>query len=128
MSRWPMVALSEIFEPHDHWVQINPDTSYRQVTVRLWGKGLCLRGQVPGSAIAATTQNEVRQGQFLISKIDARHGAFGLVPPDLHGAVVSADFPQRLFDAGNARQTIGHYLAGRLVWLSANRLSSYTAF
>jgi len=28
-----------------------------------------------------------------MSRIDARHGAFGLVPPELDGAVVSGDFP-----------------------------------
>src|SRR5262249_47432000 len=35
----------------------------------------------------------VHAGQFIISRIDARNGASGVIPPDLEGAVVSSDFP-----------------------------------
>lgn len=88
-----MVPLGDVLTRHDDWIAIDPDTQYRQVTARLWGQGLTLRGVVLGAEIAATSQNRVRSGQFLISKIDARHGAFGLVPEDLDGAIVSSDFP-----------------------------------
>ena len=70
-----------------------PDITYKQVTARLWGKGLALRGEVAGSEIAASRQLRARSGQFLVSRIDARHGAFGIVPDDLDGALVSNDFP-----------------------------------
>lgn len=99
--RWPMVPLGEVLTRHDDWIAIDPETRYRQVTARLWGQGLTLRGVVLGAEIAATSQNRIRQGQFLISKIDARHGAFGLVPEDLDGAIVSNDFPA--FDVNPAR-------------------------
>lgn len=96
-----MVPLGEVLTRHDDWIAIDPEMPYRQVTARLWGQGLALRGVVRGAEIAATSQNRVRQGQFLISKIDARHGAFGLVPEDLDGAIVSNDFPA--FDVNPAR-------------------------
>jgi len=35
----------------------------------------------------------VKAGQFILSRIDARNGAFGLVPDALDGAIVSNDFP-----------------------------------
>ncbi len=35
----------------------------------------------------------MRPQQFILSRIDARNGAFGLVPDSLDGAVVSNDFP-----------------------------------
>jgi type I restriction enzyme S subunit len=35
----------------------------------------------------------VREGQFIISKIDARNGACGIIPRELDGALVSIDFP-----------------------------------
>jgi type I restriction enzyme S subunit len=35
----------------------------------------------------------VRANQLIMSKIDARNGAIGLVPPELDGAIVSSDFP-----------------------------------
>ena len=75
------------------WVQPEPDRTYKQITARLWGKGLTLRAEVPGASIAASRQLRASAGQFLISRIDARHGAFGLVPDDLDGALVSNDFP-----------------------------------
>ncbi|WP_246727863.1 N-6 DNA methylase [Chelativorans sp. Marseille-P2723] len=72
---------------------ITPDIEYKQITVRLWGKGLVLRGVKPGSEIAAEKQIQVSAGQFLMSRIDARHGAFGIIPDELDGALVSGDFP-----------------------------------
>ncbi len=93
MSRWPSVTLGELLWPNTDRVQLDPDQTYAQVTARLWGKGLALRGRVKGSEIAAAQQNRVSTNQFVISKIDARHGAFGIVPAELDGAVVSNDFP-----------------------------------
>lgn len=102
MSRWPRVALGKILDPVADRISLNPDTTYSQVTARLWGKGLALRGSLKGSEIAASQQNRVRAGQFLISKIDARHGAFGIVPAELDGAVVSNDFPVFAVNQGKA--------------------------
>lgn len=106
-----MIPLNEVLTRHDDWISLDPDTDYRQITVRLWGKGLAQRAIVKGSTIAAATQNRVKTGQFLISKIDARHGAFGLVPAELNGAVVSGDFPS--FDVNADRA-----LSGLINWIS----------
>jgi len=102
MSRWPTVALGEVLTPASDRIALDPLETYRQVTARLWGKGLALRGEVKGAEIAAAQQNRVRAGQFIISKIDARHGAFGIVPEELDGAVVSNDFPAFDVEAGQA--------------------------
>lgn len=93
MTHWPSVPLGELLWPSTDRVQLEPDQTYAQVTARLWGKGLALRGRVKGAEIAAAQQNRVSTNQFVISKIDARHGAFGIVPAELDGAVVSNDFP-----------------------------------
>lgn len=90
---WPMVALGEVLIPATDRIRLDPDQTYAQITARLWGKGLTLRGRLKGLEIAADQQIRVTAGQFLISKIDARHGAFGIVPNELAGAVVSNDFP-----------------------------------
>jgi len=87
------VQLGELLTRSDEVVEIAPDKLYRQVTVRLWGKGVVLRDEVFGSDIAAARRCVVRLQQFILSKIDARNGAFGLVPDSLDGAVVSSDFP-----------------------------------
>lgn len=90
---FPMVALGEILKKSDEWIDINPNEKYRQVTVRLWGKGVMLRDEVSGAEIAASKRLVVHPQQFIVSRIDARNGAFGLIPDSLEGAIVSSDFP-----------------------------------
>ena len=97
MSR--TITIDRFLTKTEDWVPVKPDENYKQITARLWGKGLTLRGEVPGSAIAAARQYCAKAGQFLISRIDARHGAFGIVPEDLDGALVSNDFPCFNIDA-----------------------------
>lgn len=79
--------------------RLDPEREYKEVTVRIWGKGLTLRRVVRGAEIAADRRTVVRTGQLLLSRIDARHGAFGIVPSSLDGAVVSNDFPAFDIDA-----------------------------
>ncbi|MCY4284339.1 MAG: restriction endonuclease subunit S [Thiotrichales bacterium] len=98
---WPAVPLGEFLVQSENRVEPKPDKTYKQVTARLWGRGLKLRGRILGSRIAASRQVQVREGQFLLSRIDARNGAFGLVPADLDGALVSSDFPA--FDVDETR-------------------------
>lgn len=93
MSRWPMVPLGQILDKPNERINIEPTKRYKEVTVRLWGKGVVLRREVSGAEIASASRIVVRENQFIISRIDARNGASGLVPEDLDGAVVSSDFP-----------------------------------
>ena len=93
MSEWPKVPIGEILTKSTEQVEILPHQTYREVTVRLWGKGVDLRREVMGAEIKAAKRNIVKTGQFIVSRIDARNGAFGLIPDDLDGAVVSNDFP-----------------------------------
>ena len=118
MSRWPSVPLGELLWPNTDRVQLDPDQTYAQVTARLWGKGLALRGHVKGSEIAAAQQNRVSTNQFVLSKIDARHGAFGIVPAELDGAVVSNDFPAFNVDPDKALPEFVAWLA-RTGWFIA---------
>ncbi len=90
---WQRLPISAFLRKSEDRVEPEPDRLYKQIRVRLWGKGLTLRGKVPGANIAAHRQVRASAGQFLISRIDARHGAFGIVPDHLDGALVSSDFP-----------------------------------
>jgi type I restriction enzyme S subunit len=51
------------------------------------------RGELNGFEIPSRKQRIVHSGQLILSRIDARHGAFGLIPDYLDGAIVSTDFP-----------------------------------
>ena len=90
---WQRLPISAFLRRSEDWVQPEPDRIYQQIRVRLWGKGLTLRAKVAGVNISARRQLRASAGQFLISRIDARHGAFGIVADHLDGALVSNDFP-----------------------------------
>jgi type I restriction enzyme S subunit len=104
------VRLGDVLRRSSEAIEPLPDVEYREITVRLWGNGVVERGRVLG--IALTGRRYVaREGQFIVSRIDARNGAMGLVPKVLDGALVSNDFP--LFDADPRR-----LCAGYLGWLA----------
>jgi type I restriction enzyme S subunit len=111
MSKWPMVPLGEVLTKSEDWVVLEPEKQYNEVTIRLWGKGVVLRHQVIGAEIASSRRLRVRANQFILSRIDARNGAIGLVPESLDGAVVSTDFPTF---ALNAERVFSPYLG----WVS----------
>ncbi|MBX3276443.1 MAG: restriction endonuclease subunit S [Acidobacteria bacterium] len=112
MSRnWVMTPLGDVLSKSNEWIDIDPNGEYRQVTVKLWGKGVVQRDQVSGAEIAGTRRISVRANQFIMSRIDARNGAIGIVPDSLDGAIVSNDFP--VFTPDTSR-LIPEYLG----WLS----------
>lgn len=92
-TAWPATPLSRALRQVEDVVHLEDKKQYRQVTVSLHGRGLRLRQVVKGADVKTKRQYRVRTGQFVYSRIDARNGAFGLVPPELDGAVVSNDFP-----------------------------------
>lgn len=92
-SVWQLMALGKVLKKSEEWITLDPNATYREVTIKLWGKGVVLRREASGTEMAASRRAVVRQGQFILSRIDARNGAFGLVPKLLDGAVVSNDFP-----------------------------------
>lgn len=92
MKTWPQVPLGELLRRADESAVLDPAAEYHEVTIKLWGKGVISRGKVSGSNIISV-RRVVRANQLILSKIDARNGAIGLVPPELDGAIVSNDFP-----------------------------------
>lgn len=74
-------------------ILIEDDKLYQRVTVKINNNGVFPRDIEIGKNIGTKQQYFVKAGQFLMSKIDARNGAFGLVPENLDGAIVTNDFP-----------------------------------
>lgn len=72
---------------------VEPETEYDQITVKLYGKGVIRRRSVPGAEIKTRPQFVAKAGHLIMSRIDARNGAFGIVPETLDGALITNDFP-----------------------------------
>lgn len=90
---YPMTPIRQIIKRNQQTIIIKDEVQYKQITLKTNGGGAVLRDVKLGKDIGTKKQYPVSTGQFIISKIDARNGAFGLITKDLNGAVVTADFP-----------------------------------
>ena len=90
---WSEVALGGLAHARSEFCAISPEGQYQEVTVSLWGKELVYAERCPVRKLRLTNRNVARAGDFIISKIDARNGRYGFIPPELDGAVVTNDFP-----------------------------------
>ena len=93
MTVWPLVPLGELLKKSDEWVKLDALATITQVRVRWWGHGAVARRTATAGELGSDQWLVVRENQFLISRIDARKGAAGVVPRSLDGAFVSNDFP-----------------------------------
>lgn len=90
---WPRVSLREILENVRVEAAVEAEKTYKQITVKLYGKGVVLRGESRGGEIKTRPQFIAHADDLIMSRIDARNGAFGLIPEHLDGALVTQDFP-----------------------------------
>lgn len=87
-----MKRICDILTRNKTAVVVEDGVSYKQVTIRTNYKGVVLRGTQDGSTILTKNQFIVSAGQFILSRIDARNGAFGIIPEELEGAIITNDF------------------------------------
>jgi type I restriction enzyme S subunit len=96
-----MARLGDVLEFAGTPERINRPAGERFVTVRMNGGGAVERLIRDGKTPVPFTGYRVKSGQLIYSRIDARNGAFAIVPPSLSGSVVSKDFP--IFDVRHDR-------------------------
>jgi type I restriction enzyme S subunit len=51
---WPKVRLGEVLRRSEELVIPAPGVQYRQLTVRLWGRGVIERGRLDGVSLAGS--------------------------------------------------------------------------
>ena len=91
-SKYPSVLLKDLLSINNEKVDVKDDITYTRLTVKLFNKGIQKRDMLKGVLIGTKKQTKVSTGQFVISKIDGKSGAFGFVPADLDGSIVTQDF------------------------------------
>lgn len=92
-NRFELIPISKILERSKNIINIEDELSYKRITIKLYSKGVVLRDEIKGTEIGVKRQYIASKGQFVMSKIDARNGAFGIIPDFLDGAIVTNDFP-----------------------------------
>lgn len=107
-DRYSIVSIGDIIDKCHCPIEIKDDIQYKQITLKTNGGGAVLRGTKWGKDIKTKKQYIASDGQFIMSKIDARNGAFGIITKDLDGAVVTSDFP--LFNVDTTK-ILPEYLA-----------------
>ncbi len=91
-SSYPMVSIGSFLTRNKTSVNIENGVTYKRVTIKVRNGGVVQRDSEIGDNIGTKRQYKVSEGQFILSKIDARNGAMGLIPNELEGAIVTQDF------------------------------------
>ena len=102
----PFVQLRDLLVPVKRPASLEPDRMYRRVTVKLRGKGVKLRDKVTIDDMKGGKWFVVKDGDLIVSKIDARNGAFGVISPELDDAIVTSEFPTFVINATECDPTL----------------------
>jgi len=106
-SGWPVVRIGDIFKVVQRPVDLQDDAEYQLVTAKRNRGGVVPRERLTGKAILTKSQFRIATGDFLISRRQIAHGACGIVPEELAGAIVSNEYatllPTDLLDPGFMR-------------------------
>lgn len=106
---WSRITFGDAVEVVERPKALLPDESYQLVTAKRSRGGIVSRGNLLGREVLTKTQFEVRAGDFLISRRQIIHGACGVVPEDLDGAVVSGEYSALHTRSPLVMEFLAHY-------------------
>jgi len=87
-----LVKIGSFLKRNKTQIIVDDNTTYKRVTIKLYNNGVFLRDIEIGKNIGTKKQFIIKEGQFLLSKIDARNGAFGVVNNEVDGAIITGNF------------------------------------
>ena len=92
ISHYPLVKMNKFLRLRKEFFAIDDAEEYQLVTIQLHARGLRERSRLFGAQIKTKKQQRVKAGDLLVAEIDAKVGGFGIVPPELNGAIVSGHY------------------------------------
>ncbi len=92
MKQLVMMPLSKLLFRHKDTINIQEIETYKRITIRINNQGIIMRDCVLGSEIGTKKQFIAKSGQLVLSKIDARNSAFGILPKECDGAIITGNF------------------------------------
>jgi len=87
-----LIKIGSFLKRNKTQIIVDDSTTYKRVTIKLYNGGVFLRDIELGKNIGTKKQFIIKEGQFLLSKIDARNGAFGVVNNEVDGAIITGNF------------------------------------
>lgn len=89
---WCKHKIGDLLERQYDSFNLDDTETYTRITIRTKGLGISKRDSVIGAEIGTKRQFRVKKDQFLLSKIDALNGAFGIVPQDCDQGIITGNF------------------------------------
>jgi type I restriction enzyme S subunit len=91
-TKFNMVEIGNLIKRNRTAIVVKDNVDYKRITIKINNNGVCVRDTEIGKKIKTKNQFVVSTGQFVISKIDARNGAFGIVPEEAENAIITGNF------------------------------------
>ena len=91
-ERWRTHRLGDLLQEVDRYVTFDDDHTYRLASIRRRSEGLFFREALQGKDIKTKVMKTIRTGDFILSKMQVVHGAWGLVTPEFDGMFVSDSY------------------------------------
>ncbi|MFM6154221.1 MAG: hypothetical protein ACKPE3_14695, partial [Sphaerospermopsis kisseleviana] len=92
MSKWQKLKIGDLLIRSKIPIDIEEHKEYKRITIRSKHQGVYVRDKEIGKKIGTKKQFILKSGQFVMSKIDARYGAFGIAGDDVDGAIITGNF------------------------------------
>lgn len=89
---WADEKIGDVLAETRRPIVLEDDQRYELITVKRRNEGVISRGHLLGRDILVKNYAELKAGDFVISKRQVVHGATGIVPPALDGAIVSNEY------------------------------------
>lgn len=89
---WKEYGLKEILLLQSDSLSMGDEKTYELITVKRGFGGVKSRGHFKGKDVLVKNQFTIHENEFVISKRQIVHGACGLVPKELEGAIVSNEY------------------------------------
>lgn len=89
---WEFRKLGDLLSEVKRPIRMKDEEMYQLVTVKRRNEGIVSRGFFKGKHILVKNYFELRSSDYLISKRQVVHGANGIVPEKLNGAIVSNEY------------------------------------
>jgi type I restriction enzyme S subunit len=106
---WILTTFGEVLKVVKRKADIVNTAEYQLVTAKRSRGGIVPREKLLGKQIKTKTQFFIATNDFLISRRQIIHGACGVVPPELNGALVSNEYATLKVKKGLLLEFLDHF-------------------